>query len=127
MAREIRIDAEAIEEFGAAVGFLFAAFSQGFKSGADAFEIMQEEEAIKELHETDKPPAERVKTEISDCRSCWCDQCARLEECEKMKDGEAPDGIRPFPCVGCGNGMRFMPCEEERCADFVQGEGMNNG
>ena len=35
--------------------------------------------------------------------------------------------IRPFPCIGCADGMRFKPCEETKCEDFLQGEGLNNG
>ena len=56
-----------------------------------------------------------------------CDQCAKLEQCVHLREGALPDGVRPFPCVGCADGMRFKPCEEERCADFEQGAGFNNG
>ena len=51
----------------------------------------------------------------------------RLEECEKIREGFTPDGVRPSPCVGCENGMRFKPCEEPQCEEFVQGDGLNNG
>ena len=69
----------------------------------------------------------RQKTEISDCRKCWCDQCARLEECTQSREGAEPDGIRPFPCIGCGDGMRFKPCEEAKCENFMQSLTQNNG
>ena len=105
---EIKLDAEALEEAGAALGFMFAALFRGFQAG------MAEQECS-------------VKTEIADCRKCWCDQCARLEECDRIREGFTPDGVRPFPCVGCENGMRFKPCEEPQCEEFVQGEGLNNG
>ena len=42
-------------------------------------------------------------------------------------EGFTPDGVRPSPCVGCENGMRFKPCEEPQCEEFVQGDGLNNG
>ena len=86
---------------------------------------MQEEHDAQEAEEGLKRPVE--KTLIGDCRKCWCDQCAKLEQCVHLREGELPDGVRPFPCVGCADGMRFKPCEEERCADFEQGAGFNNG
>lgn len=86
---------------------------------------MQEEHDAQEAEEGLKRPVE--KTLIGDCRKCWCDQCAKLEQCVHLREGALPDGVRPFPCVGCADGMRFKPCEEERCADFEQGAGFNNG
>ena len=125
---EIKIDAATLEEAGAAIGFMFAALLRGFKDGMDASDVMEAANDIKEVHETEEPlKRDPVKTEIGDCRKCWCDQCERLEECEKIREGYTPDGIRPFPCVGCADGMRFKPCEETKCEDFVQGEGLNNG
>ena len=124
---EIKLNAEAIEEAGAALGFAFAALIRGFQAGMDAYEVMEEEAAIREIRKGEEEKKPSVKTEIGDCRKCWCDQCERLEECEKIREGYTPDGIRPFPCVGCADGMRFKPCEETKCEDFVQGEGLNNG
>lgn len=86
---------------------------------------MQEEHDAQEAEEGLKRPVE--KTLIGDCRKCWCDQCAKLEQCVHLREGALPDGVRPFPCVGCADGIRFKPCEEERCADFEQGAGFNNG
>lgn len=126
-AKEIE-KAEAMYEAGENIGFLFGALIRGILDGVEAFELAAAARDIEEMHETEsglKRPA--IKTEIGDCRGCWCDQCAKLEECVHIREGELPDGIRPFPCVGCENGMRFKPCEVERCADFEQGEGFNNG
>ena len=107
---------------------MFAAFLRGFKEGVDAYDVMEAANDIKEVHETEEPlKRDPVKTEIGDCRKCWCDQCAKLEQCVHLREGALPDGVRPFPCVGCADGMRFKPCEEERCADFEQGAGFNNG
>ena len=125
---EIKIDAATLEDAGAAMGFMFAAFARGFKAGMEAFDLAEAANDIKEVHETETPlKRDAVKTEIGDCRKCWCDQCANLETCVHIREGELPDGIRPFPCIGCENGMRFKPCEETKCEDFVQGEGLNNG
>ena len=68
-----------------------------------------------------------TKTEIRDCRACWCDACAKLEDCKQHRDGEKPDGIRPFPCIGCLNGMRFKPREEAPCEEYEEAAGYNNG
>ena len=124
---EIKLDAEELEEAGAALGFMFAALFRGFQAGMDAYDVMQEETAIREIRKKEAEQECSVKTEIADCRKCWCDQCARLEECDKIREGFTPDGVNPFPCVGCENGMRFKPCEEPQCEEFVQGEGLNNG
>ena len=125
---EIKIDAATLEDAGAAMGFMFAAFVRGFKAGMEAFDLAEAANDIKEIHETDTPlKRDAVKTEIGDCRKCWCDQCANLEACVHIREGEVPDGIRPFPCIGCGNGMRFKPCEEAKCEDFTQGEGLTTG
>ena len=125
---EIRINTDAVEDLFEGIGFLVAAALSGFETGSRAFGIMQEERAIKDLHENDAPEEpEAVKTEIYDCRKCLCDQCAKIEECEKHRGGALPDGIRPYPCLGCRDGMRFKPCEEPPCEEFVQSEGVNNG
>jgi hypothetical protein len=110
---------------------LFRALRRGILEGVEDYTIeqaareMQEEHDAQEAEEGLKRPVE--KTLIGDCRKCWCDQCAKLEQCVHLREGALPDGVRPFPCVGCADGMRFKPCEEERCADFEQGAGFNNG
>ena len=42
--------------------------------------------------EEDEEP--ELKTDIQDCRRCWCDTCGRLEECEKHRDGTQPKVTR---------------------------------
>lgn len=110
---------------------LFRALRRGGGNNVEDYTIeqaareMQEEHDAQEAEEGLKRPVE--KTLIGDCRKCWCDQCAKLEQCVHLREGALPDGVRPFPCVGCADGMRFKPCEEERCAEFEQGAGFNNG
>lgn len=94
---EIKLNAEALEEAGAALGFAVAALIRGFQAGMDAYDVMLEETAIREIRKTEEERERSVKTEIGDCRKCWCDQCARLEECEKIREGFTPDGVRPSP------------------------------
>ena len=77
------------------------------------------------MREEDEEP--ELKTDIQDCRRCWCDTCGRLEECEKHRDGTQPDGLRPLPCIGCVNGLRFKPKEEEPCEEYTEAAGFNNG
>lgn len=128
---DIKIDEEMLLRAGLGIGYAFAPFFRGLLQGVEDYEVeraardMMAENDAQEVEEGLKRPIQ--KTEIGDCRKCWCDQCAKLEQCEKLREGALPDGIRPFPCVDCGDGMRFKPCEEARCEDFVQGEGMNNG
>ena len=128
---DIKIDEEMLLRAGLGIGYAFAPFFRGLLQGVEDYEIeraardMMAENDAQEAEEGLKRPIQ--KTEIGDCRKCWCDQCAKLEQCEKLREGALPDGIRPFPCIDCGDGMRFKPCEEAKCEDFVQGEGMNNG
>ena len=126
-----KIDEEMLLRAGLGIGYAFAPFFRGIMNGVEDYTIeqaareMQEEHDAQEAEEGLKRPVE--KTLIGDCRKCWCDQCAKLEQCVHLREGALPDGVRPFPCVGCADGMRFKPCEEERCADFEQGAGFNNG
>ena len=124
---DIKIDEELLLRAGLGIGYAFAPFFRGILEGVEDYTIeqaareMQEEHDAQEAEEGLKRPVE--KTLIGDCRKCWCDQCAKLEQCVHLREGALPDGVRPFPCVGCADGMRFKPCEEERCADFEQGAG----
>ena len=80
-----------------------------------------------ELVQEDTDEETYTKTEIKDCRACWCDACAKLEDCQQHRDGAKPAGIRPFPCIGCLNGMRFKPREEAPCEEYEEAAGCNNG
>lgn len=128
---DIKIDEEMLVRVGLGIGYAFAPFFQGLLQGVEDFAIeaaardMQKGHDAQEAEEGLKRSLQ--KTEIGDCRKCWCDQCAKLEQCEKLRENALPDGIRPFPCIDCGDGMRFKPCEEARCEEFVQGNGANNG
>lgn len=128
---DIKIDEKTLLRAGLGIGYAFAPFFRGLLQGVEDYEIeqaardIQEERDAQEAEENLKRPAH--KTQIGDCRKCWCDQCAKLERCEHLREGALPDGIRPFPCIGCADGMRFKPCEEERCADFAQSAECNNG
>ena len=123
---DIKIDEELLLRAGLGIGYAFAPFFRGIMNGVEDYTIeqaareMQEEHDAQEAEEGLKRPVE--ETLIGDCRKCWCDQCAKLEQCVHLREGALPDGVRPFPCVGCADGMRFKPCEEERCADFEQAQ-----
>lgn len=51
------------------------------------------------------------KTRLGDCKTCWCNTCANIERCLKAPEGQEFFGARPFPCVGCTDGRRYMPKE----------------
>ena len=110
---EIKLNAEALEEAGAALGFTFAALIRGFQAGMDAYDVMLEETAIREIRKTEEERERSVKTEIGDCRKCWCDQCARLEECEKIREGFTKDGLRRLiiPKNGGNEEMKYKVCD----------------
>lgn len=127
---------EALVEIAHTMGFDLAhacaaaadAFARGVADGFAAYtqELAAENGGVELVHdEEDKEP--ELKTDIQDCRRCWCDTCGRLEECEKHRDGTQPDGLRPLPCIGCVNGLRFKPKEEEPCEEYTEAAGFNNG
>ena len=73
----------------------------GCFTGSTAAEAQPEETA------EDDPP---MYTE--DCKRCWCDGCASLEDCTEF--GRVGDGVEPSPCVRCNerNKGRLMPYED---------------
>lgn len=68
------------------------------------------------------------KTDIADCKACWCNTCAKIENCP-LDDGSGdPDGLRPYPCVGCVDGIRYSPKEgEPDCGAYEEFDGENYG
>ena len=61
---EIKLNAEALEEAGAALGFAVAALIRGFQAGMDAYDVMLEETAIREIRKTEEERERSVKTEM---------------------------------------------------------------
>ena len=116
---------EELSAAGYAAGRAFALLFDGMSRGvADGFAEMAAG-GVELVNEGDGEP--ELKTDIQDCRRCWCDTCGRLEECKKHRDGAEPDGLRPLPCIGCVNGLRFKPKENRPCADYLPIDGNNNG
>lgn len=118
MAENKTFNEEALVEMAHTMGFDLAhacaaaadAFARGVADGFAAYaqELAAENGGVELVHdEEDEEP--ELKTDIQDCRRCWCDTCGKLEECEKHRDGTQPDGLRPLPCIGCVNGLRFKP------------------
>lgn len=99
------------------------AFARGLYDGFT--EQAAEAGGVELVNDGDGEP--ELKTDIQDCRSCWCDVCGRIEKCEKHREGAEPDGLRPLPCIGCVNGFRFKPREKRPCADYLPIDGNNNG
>lgn len=106
---------------GRAFALLFDGFARGMAEGFAGLEAGGVELVGNGESDTEE------KTDIRDCRACWCDVCARLEECQKHREDEEPDGVRPSPCAGCANGMRFKPKERPPCDEYEQAAGNNYG
>ena len=86
---DIKIDEEMLLRAGLGIGYAFAPFFRGILEGVEDYTIeqaareMQEEHDAQEAEEGLKRPVE--KTLIGDCRKCWCDQCAKLEQCQILR------------------------------------------
>lgn len=115
---KVSIDTEELYEHGKALGFIVAALIRGMLDGMEEFEGVCAELEEKQREEADK--LQRIKQDNGDCAECWCDTCDDLEKCANLREGELPDGIRPFPCVGCAESMRFRPRKEERCSGYKE-------
>ena len=94
---DIKIDEELLLRAGLGIGYAVAPFFRGILEGVEDYTIeqaareMQEEHDAQEAEEGLKRPVE--KTLIGDCRKCWCDQCAKLEQCVNLREGALPDGV----------------------------------
>ena len=92
---DIKIDEELLLRAGLGIGYAFAPFFRGILEGVEDYTIeqaareMQEEHDAQEAEEGLKRPVE--KTLIGDCRKCWCDQCAKLEQCVHLREGALPE------------------------------------
>ena len=97
---DIKIDEEMLLRAGLGIGYAFAPFFRGLLQGVEDYEIeraardMMAENDAQEVEEGLKRPIQ--KTEIGDCRKCWCDQCAKLEQCEKLREGALPRAPRLY-------------------------------
>lgn len=110
---------------GRAFALLFDGMTRGITEGFA--ELAANAAGGVELVNSGENEEPELKTDIQDCRSCWCDVCGRIEKCEKHREGAEPDGLRPLPCIGCVNGLRFKPREKRPCADYLPIDGNNNG
>jgi len=120
--------AECAHTIGYDLARAIAVVSNAFTCGiADGFADMAAPADGVELVNDDTEEEPHIKTDIRDCRECWCDTCAKLESCQRRRDGARPNGIQPFPCIGCFNGMRFMPRAGAACEEYEEIEGYNNG
>lgn len=126
----INLDDDLLLRAGIGIGYAFAPFFRGLLQGIEDYEIESAAMDIQgeiENQEYNQESEAKGKTNIQDCRQCWCDQCEKLEQCTKSRDNVIPNINRPFPCIGCIDGERFRPLEKEKCNEFIQGKGVNNG
>lgn len=120
----INIDEDTLYRAGVGVGYAFAQFFRGLHAGVEEFEL---EQAALKLQSDDCDAAPPEKTNIAECRACWCDRCAEIERCDHRRDGAAKTKDAPNPCAGCVDGMRLFPIERPPCPDFREGGGFNHG
>jgi hypothetical protein len=116
-------------ETGAACGQFLKGFFQGI---ADAMDTLEDAALLDAAANTTAlNHKENVgKTDIEDCRHCWCDICANLELCAVLHvsycETSEIDEERPNPCVGCRDGMRGEPTTKAAsCGYFIRGQEHN--
>lgn len=79
---KIEINEETLLRAGLGIGYAFAPFFRGILEGVEDYTIeqaardMQEERDAQETEEGLKRPEH--KTQIGDCRKCWCDQLSLI-------------------------------------------------
>ena len=61
------------------------------------------------------PPSEGEDKE--QCAACWCNSCAKLEDCTAFP---AADGITPPPCAACWDNNPLVPvCGHPECGEYT--------
>jgi hypothetical protein len=105
-------------------------FLQGFFQGmADAMEDAALLDAA--VNTTIIDSKQDGKDDFSDCRNCWCNECADIEQCDVINFPEAVSNNdfqadRPHPCRGCENRCIGQPkAAAALCGVFVKGSGTN--
>lgn len=96
MAENDRIKPEDFSTLGYEMGRMAAAFIDGFIKGYADHKTAVDTPAPDPVEEQEAEPEE---TQISICRACWCNTCAKLEECDAFPASN--DGIKPPPCAAC--------------------------
>lgn len=83
-------DLSQFAQAGEAAGRAFAIFYQAFMDGfADQYGCPRPSTA---------PEVAEDAEEGGLCARCWCDTCAKVDDCDAFPPG---DGIRPRPCAAC--------------------------
>lgn len=102
-----KTDPKAFEEIGYEAGRAFAALFDGFLRGVEDCRAGLDDGGGVEFVE-DKPEPPPQEGEENVCRACWCDTCAKIDECDAFPP---VDGIRPPPCAECEakNAAPIMP------------------
>ena len=62
------------------------------------------------------------------CAGCWCNTCGNIEKCINAQglswELRYIGQLRPWPCIGCATGMRYMPILEGEdnctCAGYAE-------
>ena len=103
------------------LGLIIGALVAGITDGVTASTL---DRIAAQVEREEKPPApwKREIGHISDdeettdfikhedCAFCWCDTCTLIEQCAAIDNPERyKNEPRPFPCIGCEDGMRFKP------------------
>ena len=104
---------EALVEMAHTMGFDLAhaiaatadAFARGVADGLTAYvqELAAEAGGV-ELVNGGEDEEQELKTDIRDCRACWGDTCAKLEDCEMHRDGTKSRNRRKYGGLRACNG-----------------------
>ena len=117
MAEEKSTDLEKFEILGYEIGQAFAAYMRGAISGFSDFSAL----APAPGKTPDSRPVmngKQLNKDYKDCEACLCNTCANLDSCTSIRVGYVQGCIRPNPCIGCADGMRFSPVEPLRCGKY---------
>ena len=91
---------------GALRGFADGLESLGYSPLAEAAANVTEISTTPGDGQADEPEG---KTRIEDCRACWCNTCANIEDCIDAPEGWQRGVLRPYPCADCADGRMYMP------------------
>jgi len=115
-----KLTLEDFENLGRAFGAIAAAFRRGFEAGyTNVTENVtgEDDDDLDSDFADDSEAGE--KTQLDDCEACLCNTCANIEKCRNADEGREVIGGKPYPCVDCGDGMRYI-CVDEVCEGYVK-------
>ncbi|MCL1994999.1 MAG: hypothetical protein FWG63_02245 [Defluviitaleaceae bacterium] len=106
----------ALKTLQAAFNTMTAAFETMTVAFEMLSELMPDGEIVTETITEGDGAGKKIQHE--DCAACLCNTCANIDKCCDAPAGQELIGVRPYPCDGCLDGMKYVDVDEQ-CVGYV--------